>query len=303
MTTLYDVPATLATLTYMVAGELKTLREGTVTTASISAPVDTLRAEASNYWRYGPFWVLNANNGSAPQGEYQNIASFGGGTMTLAGNMSATIPVGARYAIGRARYPLDIIVEQVNAAYQELGHIPQTDVSLVTLVNTTQYTIPQAAREVLLQVWVQSQIVYPAVKGYIEIPHGAWRQELNTLYMPQLSAYPYIIKLVYAAAPSLLVAYSDTISDYVHAARIVYKAAANVLMWRAERISDSSSFNAINQRVNYFLDQDQKAKYDHPIHMPKRRSFGALAGTDFTGGNRDAIRQNVKPDYVRITPE
>lgn len=303
MTTLFDNPTTLATLAYMVASQLKSVREGFITTASISAPVDSLRAETADYWNSGPFWVLNANNGSAPQGEYQSVSDFATGTITLASSMSATVPVGARYAVGRKRYPLDIIISEINNAYQELGHIPQTDTSLITLANTTQYTIPQAAREVLLQVWVQTQIVYTAVKGWMQIPHGAWRQELDTLYLPQMSAYPYMLKLVYADSPSLLVAYNDTISDYVHSARIVYKAAANCLMWRAERMNDTSSSNAINQRVNYFLDMDQKAKMEHPIHMPKKSNFGWLAGTDFTGGNRDGIRQNVKPGYVRITPE
>lgn len=303
MTTLYDSPITLATLTYMVASELKTLRQGTVTTAGINSIVDSLRTEATNYWQYGPFWVLYANNGAAPSGEYQNVSSSGGGTISLAGSLSATAPVGSTYAVGRRRYPLDIIIEQINAAYQELGHLPQTDTSLVTLANTTQYTIPQAAREVLLQVWIQTQIVYANVKGWIQIPHGQWRQERDTLYLPQLSAYPYMIKLVYGAPGSMLVNYSDTISDYVHPARIIYKAAANVLMWRGERINDNASANAINQRVNFFLDQDQKAKYDHPIHMPRKQDTSQLAGVDFTGGNRDPIRQNVKPGYVRLVQE
>ena len=298
--TIYDKAPTLASLAYMVASELKTIREGTTTTASISAPVDTLRSEAANYWRYGPFWVLYANGGSAPTGEYQNIASFQGGTITLAASLSATIPSGARYAVGRRRFPLDVIIQNINSAYQELGTIPLVDItSLATTANTTEYTIPQAARNQLLQVWLQTEDTYTNVHGYIQIPHGQWRQEMDTLYLPQLSSDSDIIKLVYADQPSMLVAYGDELSPYVHPSRVVFKAAANVLMWRAERINDTSTSNAINQRVNYFLDLDQKAKYNHPIHMPKRQDFAALVGMDFTG-SRGGIRENVAPGYVNL---
>ena len=298
--TLYDQAPTLASLAYMVASELKSIREGTTTTASISAPVDSLRSEAANYWQYGPFWVLYANAGSAPTGEYQNVSSFQGGTVTLAATLSATIPSGSRYAIGRRRFPLDVIVQNINSAYQELGDIPLVDdTSLSTTSNTTEYTIPQAARNKLLQVWLQTETTYTNVHGYIQIPHGQWRQETATLYLPQLSSDADTIKLVYADQPSMLVAYGDQLSPYVHPKLIVYKAAANVLMWRAERINDTASANAINQRVNYFLDLDQKAKYSHPIHMPKRQDFGALANMEFTGG-RDGARVNVSPGFVNL---
>jgi len=291
-------PKTLSELTYRVATELKSVRQGTVTTGtSASSFTDTVRIESADYWNSGPCWCIDTTDDLAPIGQWGIISDFAsGGVFTLASALTASWTAGDTYAVGRRRFPLDIIVQQTNAAYQELGKVPSSDTSLATTQNTTQYTIPNVAIEDLREVWLQTSDTYPSEKGWVKIPRGEWRQELSTLYMPQYSE-DYTIKLVYIAEPTLMSAYSDAISAYVHPNRIVYKAAANCLMWRSDKINSTNVQNAINQRVNYLLDLDQKAKYDFPIVVPKRDNGLFIVG--FTG-DRDDLEVVTPPGLVHL---
>lgn len=252
----------------MVAVELKSVREGVTDTASISAIIDTVgRLESDDYWNTGPGWITKTSDGSAPQGEYGVVSDFGGGTATLRSSLTATVPSGASYALGRRRYPLDLLAQSANAAYRDLGKIPQTDTSLTTTTSTTQYTIPAAARKDLREVWIQTVLSQDNIKGWKKLVYGThWRQENTLLYVPQLYVGR-LLKLVYVDESPQLSSYSDTLSDYVHPKRIIYKAAAHCLLWRAEKLNPAAQSQVL-QRVNYFLDLDLRAERDHEIHMP-----------------------------------
>lgn len=293
------VPKTLAELTYMVASELKSVRQGFVTTGTSSSSfTDTGRLESADYWNSGPVWCINTTDSLAPIGQWSTISDFAaGGVFTLLTALTATWTAGDTYAVGRRRFPLDIIIQQTNAAYRELGKVPEIDATLVTAQDTTEYTIPDAAIEDLREVWLQTDDTEPKVKGWVKIPRGEWRQELDTLYVPQYSE-DYNIKLVYVAEPPLLADYDDAISPYVHPNRIIYKAAANCLMWRSDKINSTSVQNAINQRVNYLLDLDQRAKYEFPIVVPKRDN--KLFMVSFTGDRDDSMEVVTKIGYVHL---
>ena len=266
-----SVPPTLADLTYFVAVELKSAREGVTDVASIDAIIDTAgRLESDDYWNTGPALILDTPTGSVPQGEYGVVSDFGSGTVTLRSNWSATVPVGSTYALGRRRYPLDLLAQCVNAAYRDLGKIPLVDItSLTTLQSTTQYTIPAAARKDLREVWIQTIMDIPDSLGWHEIPHGTWRQENALLFLPQLSL-DRALKLVYIDESPQLVDYNDVLSPFVHPKRIIYKAAAHALLWRSEKLNPAAQ-SQYNQKVNYFLDQDLRAQNDHEIVMPPKR--------------------------------
>jgi len=220
--------------------------------------------------------------GTAPANQFGDVLDYATGQFTLQAALTATPSVGALYAVGRRKYPRDVLTQFVNAAYRDLGQIPNTDTTLYALTDNTQYTIPAGVSKDLREVWVQTLTADSTIKGWYEIPRGMWRQELNILYMPQLNTpddTTYTLKLVYVDEPSELTIFSSAISEYVHPKRIIYKAAANCLMWRSENLHSAQALNALNQKVNYFLDLDQKAKYDHPIVLPARpnRYFHVVA--------------------------
>jgi len=264
-----SIPKTLADLTYDVAVELRSVREGVVTSAANDKIIDvTRRTETVDYWNKGPAWILKANSGSAPQGQFGTVSDFAGGTITMDANFTATVPVGARYAVGRRRYPLDVIKMFLNAAYRDLGRVPNTDESVITATQSTQYTLPSAVAKDLREVYIQTVIGIDDDKGWVKIPYGAWRQEENILYISQLPI-DRILKLVYVDETVDLMEYTDTLSPYVHPRRVVYKAVADCLSWRAERLSPAQQ-NQINQRINYFLDLDMQAKFEHHIVIPQK---------------------------------
>jgi hypothetical protein len=190
--------------------------------------------------------------------------------MTLSSGLSVdpTALQTPRYAVGRRRFPYDILVQSVNAAYRALGHIPQVDQSLLTTVQTTQYTIPVAAREQLREVYMQTRLSMPLNWGWFRLPYGYWYQERDLLFVPQLPV-PRYLKLVYMAEPTELALFDDQISDLVHEHRIIYRAAAEALLWRAERLSPAQLTIVMN-RVNALLDQDKAMEYEHPIKEPQR---------------------------------
>lgn len=294
------IPNTLADLTYAVAVELKTVREGVITTgASQTIFSDTLRTEGPDYWNGGPFWLLYQSPGTAPTGEWSVVTDFANGQATITPGTTVNMAVGARYAMGRRRYPQDILIQAVNEAYRDLGMIPASDeATLVTAEDTTQYTLPADAVVDLREVWLETDTDLPASHGWVKLDKGYWRQELGTLYIPQLPTDDaYAVKVVYVGQAPTLVDYDDTLSPYIHPKRIVYKAAANCLLWRAERVSSTSIANAINQRVNFLLDMDQKAKYEHPIIAPPKAN--KILSVQFTGG--PDMELNTKPGIVNLS--
>jgi len=267
---------TLAELTYLTAVELKSVREGVLTTAGMASVVDTQRAEGADYWNKGPFWVTYANSGSAPTWEYATVSDFDTGTMTFSSTVpfTASVPLGASYAVGRRRYPLDIIKQQLNLAYKMLDNVPMTDESLTTATETTEYDIPAAAQRDLRQVWIKTRTAVATDPGWIEHKQKIWRQEAGHLYLPQLGVGD-TIKLVYVGTPSMLVDYDDTISDLVHPSRLIYKAAAGVILWRAGRLTGNQR-SALMDEARRLLEEDQRASYDHPIVLPPRPAKGLM---------------------------
>jgi hypothetical protein len=292
------VPKKLGELAYAVAVELKAVREGTITTGTLkNGFTDTFRTETNDYWNKGTFFVLSHALDAAPFGEVREVTDFvTGAAITLKSDLSANITAGDRYAISRRRYPYDVIVQHINSACRDLGQLPSSDVSIVTTQNATQYTIPDVACKDLREVYLQTSDTFASVKGWYKIPRGEWRQEGNILYVPQYSE-DYTVKLVYVGEPTMLTAETDEISEFVHPNRIIYKAAAGVLMWRSDRLTATSVISAINQRVNYFLDMDQKASYRFPIVLPKRDN--KLFIVSFTG-DRDYDDVVTPPGLVHL---
>jgi len=261
-------PSNLSDLTYMTAVELKSVKEGLVTTAGATTFADSFRTETADYWNRGPAWIVATPTLAAPMGEFGIVLDYASGSVTLRSALSASAPIGATYALGRKRYTLDILIQQVNAAYRRLGKIPQIDVSLTTAPNTTEYDIPVAAQKYLREVYLQTKTGVAVDYGWKKLPYGRWREENGHLYLPQLTG-GYKLKLVYVGEPATLAAWNNAISPYVHPNRIVFRAASNVILWRSERLGEQQA-QALMTRVNALLDDDQRAEYDHPIHMPKR---------------------------------
>jgi hypothetical protein len=204
------------------------------------------------------------------------VADFDSGTLIFSSSIpfTASVPLGASYAVGRRRYPLDIIKQQLNMAYKLLDSVPMIDESLTTADQTTEYDIPVAAQRDLRQVWIKTRTAVATDPGWVEHMQKIWRQEAGHLYLPQLGIGD-TIKLVYVGTPPMLVEYSDTISDLVHPSRLIYKAAAGVILWRAGRLTGNQR-SALMDEARRLLEEDQRAFYDHPIVLPPRPAKGLM---------------------------
>ena len=191
----------------------------------------------------GTLWVLhNANDpGEAPQGEFGIISdSTAGGLISLRANLTAAIQVSDKYAIANNRVPLNVIISQLNASLLDMGIVPYTDITSLTITaNKTEYTLPISAKRDLRQVWIQTDKNNVVSNQWEEILNwyrqGADPGSADTLVLPYQYNTGFALKLVYLAPHPELVYYSDVLSEYVPLERVIYPAILGCLKWRRNR--------------------------------------------------------------------
>ena len=133
---------TLFDLTYQLAREITTVREGTASNGSTTTIVDAVRTEPDDYWNKGVAWIIYDGGGSAaaPEGEFSIVSDFDNATYTITLNTTLTAAVANtdRYAISNRMFPLDILRQSVNRALFDMGKVPTTDITTIdTAVNQT----------------------------------------------------------------------------------------------------------------------------------------------------------------------
>jgi len=231
-------------LSYRVARELGYLDEGVVTGGNTTTLIDTNdRTEDDDYWNGGTVWIIRDAGGAsaAPEREYSIVSDFVNSTSTISLRDALTVAVasGDRYAVSSDWVPLHIIISKINQALLDMGVIPYTDKTTITIAaNQTEYTLPRAAHQDLTQVWIQYDT---------DTNDNEWEEVLNwrvqanavaaapTLILPYQYTSGYLILLVYNAVHPELYVYSDDLSDAIPIERVVYPAIRDCFLWLKQR--------------------------------------------------------------------
>ena len=281
---------TLHDLTYQVAREVTTVREGTATGGSTTTIVDTARGEPNDFWNGGTAWILydGGGLGVAPEGEFSIISDFAqsaGGTVTTS-TLTAAVASGDRYALTSKRFPLDVLTQCVNRALYDMGKVPTTDITTIdSATNQTEYDLPIAANLDLRQVFIEA--VTDDDDDHRWQKQYNWYVQRTAIGTADLLVLPYQwpssrdIKIVYVAPHAELYAYSDKLSESIPPERVVYKAAFHALKWYSTR-------NPNNKAAMDDMDRYEKIaiKYEmeKPIALPQRTGRIVMPGAqeDYT---------------------
>jgi len=260
-----------------VARELAILREHQATGGSTTTVVDTQHlTEADDFWNGGTIWITKDAGGAsaAPEAQFAEVSDFDNGTATatLYVGYTAAVAVGDYYAIADKRFPLDVLITQVNNAIQDMGRIPVTDTSSITIAaNQTEYSLPAACRpDALREVWIQRQDSDSDDNQWEEILN--WEIEVETtgtaptLILPYQYATGYDLKLVYMGLHPTLFGYSDKLSEAVPRERIIYQAAYLALEWWKMRYKQ----DLYDQRLERMFQKAQEMKQMYMIKAPRK---------------------------------
>lgn len=230
--------ATLFDLTYQVAVLLGNVREGTVTGAGSGYFEDTVELASldNDYLNLGTCWVTDTTDDGAPKGEYRVITDFNNANkrVTLRSALSASLAAGDTYAVANSRFPLSLLVQKVNAVIRHMGQVPVTDISITTVDDQREYTLPAAASLDLRRVYVQTNKDsgnyqwQPVLNWSVQISAA---ETAETLLLSYDLDGGYLLKLVYGSLHGEMRAYDDTLNEVVHPDRVIYQAAADCLGW------------------------------------------------------------------------
>jgi len=277
---------TLFDATLRVARNLGIVTDGKASAAGTTVTlVDTIkRTEAASYWVGGTLWLTYDAVGAAgaPEGEYSNIsASTAAGTITISDAFTAATADDDRYAIGKKRYDLYKLIQNVNSALIEMGPIEFSDTTtLDTATSKTEYTLPIAANRDLRQVWIQGRTGDSDDNRWHKI-YGWTIQKTATgtadeLILPFQYTSGRGIKLVYAAEHPALALSSGEIDESCHLNRVTIEATVLCLMWRKSRVGDADP--SLNDQLGFWinpvpgvgLSRLERARRDYPIRLPKK---------------------------------
>lgn len=276
---------TLFDLTYRVARELGILKEGVATGGSTTTIVDTNeRTEENDYWNGGTAWILKdaGGAGAAPEKEYARITDHvaSSGTLTVA-TFSAAVGAGDRYAVANDWLPNNIIISQINSALLDLGAVPTTDTTTITIAdNQTEYTLPAAAGRDLRQVFLQTVDDDADDNRWEEI--RGWRLKqaapgtADTLILDRQYPSGYDLMLVYMATHAQLSASTDAMNEHIPVERVVIPAALQCLYYLAQK----TGWNKWDQFIRRFETRTEQIRQTRPVIVPRRASKLMIVTSD-----------------------
>ncbi len=266
---------TLFDLTYRVCSKLGMVREGAATGGSGTTIIDTVeRGEEDDYWIGGTAWLLrNANDvGVSPERKYSVITAFvnSTGVITLRDTFTDNVEVGDRYAVGKVRYPLWLLIQKINEAVEGMGDYPVTDKATITIVaSQTEYSIPSVANRNLVRVSVQTK---KDTNDYRWVKVHGWNVErtaigtADLLILSSQLSKGYLLKLEYGDVHDQLYVSTDQLSETVHILRVVTLAAIKCLLHRKQKIGSNDP--TLNEQLNMFLNELQMWEIEEPIIEP-----------------------------------
>ena len=253
---------TLFDITHRVAKELNITVDGVATGGSTSTLLDSNdRREADNYWADGSLWLWYDTGalGVAPEGEMSvvNASTSSSGTLTFRDSFTVAPGSGDKYSVARRvreNIPwLPILIQKTNQALQDLGPIPQIDVTTVEISSSkNEYSMPIQANLDLRRVWIQ---------GNKDADQNEWTELYNwhiepgtpgnagTLVLPLQESSGYDVRLDYMDYHAEMQVAADALSDHVPIERVVYPAALECLEWLRELWNGDTKYDRAIARM------------------------------------------------------
>lgn len=204
--------------------------------------------------------VRDAGGASAsPEGKWGIVSAYADTTWTgTIPTVTDAIASGDTIMLAKQdKFPVQQILWAINRGLESLGDLPtNSDVSLTTTSNQTEYDIPVAVKRGLKEVWIQGITTDANDNQWIRVTDR--RNELTSggtasiLYLPQ---YPSgrTIRLVYDGLHPYVSAYNSVINEYVHPSVVTSAAIVKLLEWYNNRDANQES-------DNYFLAKEQEYK-------------------------------------------
>lgn len=266
---------TLSQLLQDIYTELGQLRVGIASDGSASTLEDVSLAgrHADDEWKGGALFVQQAG-AAAPEGEFAAVSAFEAysGTFTLAGSLSAAIGAGDRYGLCSAYYPLETMIELVNAGLRALGDIP--------LVNEDTLTTAGESSYVAILEWTRRR---PLRIDYLAIPGMSaadpWRTVHDWDFVPEGPGGPALIifgdalpagrkvRVWYQTAHPRLSVHDDLLAGAIAPELAVAAGLERALRWQNARLGGDSQLATRWQTAQQDL---VMARRTFPVWKPRR---------------------------------
>lgn len=266
---------TLFDLTYELAQNLGVLTEGKATGGSTTTIADTVeRTEANDFWNAGSAWITYdaGGAGAAPQGEFSVITDFAntGGVVTLRETLSAAVAANNRYAVAGQRYPLQLLIQMINAVLRTIP-IQKDDITTITIAaDQTEYSLPADVWD-LKEVWLQTNDdtddTQPT-KLYDWRVHKSATGTANKLLLGRQFSTGDILKLTYLADHQTLRIATDKLDDSINSNLVVYNAAVRCLLWYKAKVGDSDT--SVNDLLNIYQPIAAEMNSRFAMHYPRK---------------------------------
>lgn len=215
--------------------------------------------------------------GASPEGKWGLCSAYVDSTYTgTIATVTDAIASGDQIMLAKQdKYPLQTVLFAINKGLESLGDLPQnSNTSLTTVANQTEYNIPVAVKRGLKQVWIQGYTGATSNNQWIEI-HDK-RNELTTggaasiLYISQPTSGR-TIRLIYDGVHTVVNAYSDVINEYVHPTVATKASILKLLEWYNRRDENQDP-----QSYTLYLEGEYRDKYlpkalmENPIKKLRR---------------------------------
>ena len=234
-------------------------------------------------WQDGALFIIAAD-GAAPEGEYVPIAAFDAseGEFSLTEALTAAPAAGDLYGLVSGYYPLQTMIELVNAGLRALGDIPLVDTtSLQTATGQTEYTtMLNWQRRPPIMIDYQGCSGEGAVSQWIRVHDweylpAAPGEQGRIIFQRELPAAREL-RVWYVDAHPRLSAYDDSVAEVIAPELAVAAAVERALRWQNSRLGGGDNF--LLQRWNDAKMELERTKEANPIWRPTRRGHLNLAG-------------------------
>jgi hypothetical protein len=193
---------TLADATRALSEKVQFAAEGTATGGSTTTLIDAARTEPDDQFTNGTIWFLSGNN----IGKSAIISGWSLTTHTFTfAAQSLACAAGDLYAVSSPDYPRYALIQAINRVLAHT-YLPKTDVTLVTVADQEEYSLPTGVNDVRCV-----EIAENTAVPYDYVPHYNWRDIEGKLrfdidFAPDTAGYK--IRLTYVAPQAALA--SDT---------------------------------------------------------------------------------------------
>uniref|UniRef100_A0A6M3KTD7 Uncharacterized protein n=1 Tax=viral metagenome TaxID=1070528 RepID=A0A6M3KTD7_9ZZZZ len=249
--------------------DLSEVLQDTVTGAATAGEATTLtdshRSEGSGYFTNGTIWFLSGTYAGSSRQITAWDATLKKFTFdALAGAIVADV----LYAAAPKDYPRWRMIRAINQALEELGDLPEYDVSLVTVANQEAYDLPAGVRNVL-----RVEEATATAAPYEYMTRKCWHEIDGTIYF-EMGRWPtstdMIIRLTYRGDHAELSADTGEVNANVHDEVLKYHAAVYALRWKRNRTEGEDKH--LDGELAMAVGQAATALARHPIEpvIPRR---------------------------------